>query len=304
MLAEIDPLIYGTQVSAQQANLAAQPRAARAGEGLRREHQGAARHRARRARAHAEALRSRTSRARSDLDTAQGNYDSRERPVRRRRWRPSRARRRPSTRRRRSSGQSTANLGYTKIYSPVDGVVVTRGIDPGATVVSSFQARCSSSSPRTCARCASWPTSTRPTWARSPRAWTTDCVVDAFPGEIFHGKVSQIRYSPNNVSGVVTYPAVVEVDNPDEKLRPGMTSTITVHTHEAHGVPRIPNAALRYQPDAPDGAGRQADPAAARARRSPRARGASGCSRATSPAPRRTRCASSRSASPTASSRR
>ncbi len=131
-----------------------------------------------------------------------------------------------------------------------------------------------------------------------------DCVVDAFPGEIFHGKVSQVRYSPNNVSGVVTYSAVVDVDNPDEKLRPGMTTTITVHTHEAHGVARIPNAALRYQPDAAGGAGRQADPAAAGARASPRARRASGSSRATSPATRRTRCASCRSGSPTASSPR
>ncbi len=82
-------------------------------------------------------------------------------------------------------------------------------------------------------------------------AMDADCVVDAFPGEIFRGTVSQIRFSPNNVSGVVTYPAIVEVANPDEKLRPGMTATITVHTHEARGVPRVPNAALRYHPSPP-----------------------------------------------------
>jgi HlyD family secretion protein len=78
-------------------------------------------------------------------------------------------------------------------------------------------------------------------------------VVDAFPGEIFHGKVSQIRYSPNSVSGVVTYPGVVEVQNPEEKLRPGMTSTITVRSREAHAVSRVPNAALRYRPTPPSG---------------------------------------------------
>ncbi|HXR11888.1 MAG TPA: hypothetical protein VN770_06315, partial [Gaiellaceae bacterium] len=65
--------------------------------------------------------------------------------------------------------------------------------------------------------------------------------------------VAQIRYSPNNTSGVVTYPAVVEVANPDDKLRPGMTATITVHTHEARSVARIPNAALRYRPSPPLG---------------------------------------------------
>ena len=110
-----------------------------------------------------------------------------------------------------------------------------------------------------------------------------DCVVDAFPGEIFHGKVSQIRYSANNVSGVVTYPAVVDVDNPEQKLRPGMTSTITVHTHEAHGVSRIPNAALRYKPTPPDGARTASRSRSRPSRRSTRARAACGCSTSDKP---------------------
>jgi len=74
--------------------------------------------------------------------------------------------------------------------------------------------------------------------------------VDAFAGEIFHGKVSQVRYNPNSVQGVVTYLAVVDVDNPDMKLRPGMTATVTVKTREVKGVLRLPNAALRYRPTA------------------------------------------------------
>ena len=80
-----------------------------------------------------------------------------------------------------------------------------------------------------------------------------DAVVDAFPGESFHGVVSQLRFSPNTVQGVVTYSAVVEVANPDEKLRPGMTATVTIRTHEAKGVLRVPNAALRYKPTPPTG---------------------------------------------------
>jgi HlyD family secretion protein len=80
-----------------------------------------------------------------------------------------------------------------------------------------------------------------------------EAVVDAFPGETFHGRVDQVRYSPNNVAGVVTYSAVVEVQNPEEKLRPGMTATITIKTREAKNVPRIPNAALRYRPTPPNG---------------------------------------------------
>jgi HlyD family secretion protein len=75
--------------------------------------------------------------------------------------------------------------------------------------------------------------------------------VDAFPGEKFKGVVSQVRYSPNTVSGVVTYAAVIEVENPDLKLRPGMTATVTIRTAEAKGVGRIANAALRFRPSPP-----------------------------------------------------
>src|SRR4029077_16153191 len=84
-------------------------------------------------------------------------------------------------------------------------------------------------------------------------ATEAEAVVDAFPGEFFRGKVEQVRYSPNNVQGVVTYSAVVEVENPDEKLRPGMTATVTIKTHEVKGALRVPNAALRYKPTPPMG---------------------------------------------------
>ena len=80
-----------------------------------------------------------------------------------------------------------------------------------------------------------------------------EAVVDAFPGESFKGSVQQVRYSPNNVQGVVTYSAVVEVENPDEKLRPGMTATVTIKTKEVKGTLRVPNAALRYNPTPPMG---------------------------------------------------
>src|SRR5581483_5658284 len=72
--------------------------------------------------------------------------------------------------------------------------------------------------------------------------------VDAFPGETFRGAVSQIRFGSVTSAGVVTYPAVVDVQNPDLKLRPGMTATIVVTTQRHAGVLRVPNAALRYRP--------------------------------------------------------
>ena len=149
--------------------------------------------------------------------------------------------------------QSTANLSYTKIYSPVDGVVVTRGIDPGATVVASFQAPVLFVIAQDLRKMRVLADVDEADVGKIKEGMDADCVVDAFPGEVFRGHVSQIRYSPNNVSGVVTYPAIVEVENPEEKLRPGMTSTITVRSHEVHGVPRVPNAALRYRPSPPLG---------------------------------------------------
>ncbi len=82
-----------------------------------------------------------------------------------------------------------------------------------------------------------------------------DAVVDAFPGESFHGIVAAGALSARTpCPGVVTYSAVVEVENPDEKLRPGMTATVTIkHARGEGGRSQIPNAALRYKPTPPDG---------------------------------------------------
>jgi HlyD family secretion protein len=252
VLAEIDPLIYGTQVNAQAANLTAQ----------RAQLEQA---KAAAASSKAQALTARVAYDRTqrlfdqnlashaDLDTAKGNfeaasaqYDAAMANVD--------AQTATIAAQRAQLSQSTANLSYTKIYSPVDGVVVTRGIDPGATVVASFQAPVLFVIAKDLRKMRVLADVDEADVGKVQDGMPADCVVDAFPGDIFRGKVSQIRYSPNNVSGVVTYSAVVDVDNPEELLRPGMTTTITVRTHEAHGVTRVPNAALRYKPSPPLGA--------------------------------------------------
>jgi HlyD family secretion protein len=251
LLAEIDPLIYGTQVSAQQANLSAsraQLQQAKATAASTRAQRDSARIIAERT----QKLFEQNLASRGDLDTANGNYEA------------ASAQYEASIATIQSQDaalgaqtaqlrQSTANLGYTKIYSPVDGVVVTRGIDPGATVQSSFQVAVLFVIAQDLRKMRILADVDEADVGKIHDGMDTDCVVDAFPGEIFRGKISQVRFSPNNVSGVVTYSAVVDVDNPDEKLRPGMTTTITVHTHEAHGVSRMPNAALRYRPTPPVG---------------------------------------------------
>lgn len=148
---------------------------------------------------------------------------------------------------------SRTNVGYTKIYSPVDGVVVSRTIDPGATVVASFQAPVLFAIAQDLRKMRVLADVDEADVGRLKERMAADAVVDAFPGETFRGTVQQVRFSPNNVQGVITYPAVVDVENPEEKLRPGMTATITIRTRESKGVLRIPNAALRFKPTPPSG---------------------------------------------------
>lgn len=149
--------------------------------------------------------------------------------------------------------QSQTNVGWTKIYSPVDGVVVSRTIDPGATVVASFQAPVLFIIAQDLRRMRVMADVDEADVGKLKETMEAEAVVDAFPGESFRGQVQQVRYSPNNVQGVVTYSAVVEVENPDEKLRPGMTATVTIKTREVKGALRVPNAALRYKPTPPMG---------------------------------------------------
>jgi HlyD family secretion protein len=254
ILAEIDPTIYGTQVTANQAGVSAQ------------------RAQLEQAKAQVASLQAqmvtgkvafnRTKllydnnlAAKADLDNAQGNYDSltAQHDAAIANANAQAAQIQASVA---NLLQARTNVIYTKIIAPVDGVVVTRSIDPGATVVASFQAPVLFVIAQDLKKMRVLADVDEADVGKIAEKMDADAVVDAFPGDVFHGTVSQIRYSPNTVSGVTTYSAIVQVDNPEEKLRPGMTATITVRTHEAKGVVRIPNAALRYKPSpakGPDG---------------------------------------------------
>jgi len=251
VLAIIDPSIYDTQVSAQRANLLSQraqmeqARAQMASAAASADTLGIAFERVKR-------LFEAGLASKGDLDTAKGQYDAA------RATHDAMAANLASAEaaigaQRAQLNQMTTNLGYTKIYSPVDGVVVTRSIDPGATVVASFQAPVLFVIAQDLRKMRVMADVDEADVGRLAEKMQADAVVDAFPGESFRGVVEQVRFSPNTVQGVVTYSAVVQVENPDEKLRPGMTATVTIRTHEAKGVLRIPNAALRYRPTPPEG---------------------------------------------------
>jgi len=231
VLAEIDPTLYTQQVTQNQAAVDTQRSALES------------------AKATLETTRAQLDRtqklfaqslaSRADVDTAKGNYDVAVAAVG--------SAQASIAAQNAQLAQSVTNVGFTKIYSPVDGIVVTRGIDPGATVVASFQSPVLFVIAQDLRKMRVLADIDEADVGKLKEKMEAEAVVDAFPGEVFHGVVQQVRYSPNNVAGVVTYSAVVEVENPEEKLRPGMTATVTIKTREAKNVPRVPNAALRFR---------------------------------------------------------
>jgi HlyD family secretion protein len=251
VLAEIDPQILGTMVSAQQSNLL-QQRAQLEQARAQMESSKAQMETTRVTMIRTKQLYDATLAAKADLDTAAGQFDAAKAT-----YEASVANVAAATAaigaQQAQLNQSTTNLGYTKIISPVDGVVVTRSIDPGATVVSSYQAPILFVIAQELKQMRVMADIDEADVGKLKEGMPADAVVDAFPGEQFHGIVQQVRYSPTTVSGVVTYSAIVQVANPDEKLRPGMTATVTIKTNEAKAALKVPNSALRYKPSPPEG---------------------------------------------------
>jgi HlyD family secretion protein len=144
--------------------------------------------------------------------------------------------------------QAEVNLSHTTIASPIDGVVVSRNVDKGQTVAASLSAP-------TLFTIANDLTSMQ-VIANIDQADIgaindtnrVTFTVDAYPGQGFTGKIRQIRLSPQNVQNVVTYNVVIDVENPELKLKPGMTANLTIIIAERNGVLRLPNAALRFMP--------------------------------------------------------
>lgn len=145
-----------------------------------------------------------------------------------------------------------ATLTYTKIYSPIDGVVIDRQVEPGQTVASSFNTPVLFVIARDLKQMQVLAEIDEADVGKIEEGMKAEVTVDAFPGDTFEGDLTQIRLSPNNVEGVVTYSAVILVKNPESKLRPGMTATATVVTSEAKDVLAVRNSALRFEPLPPE----------------------------------------------------
>lgn len=160
---------------------------------------------------------------------------------------------------------ANTTLKYTKIYSPIAGVVIDRLVEPGQTVAASFSTPVLFQIARDLTRMRVLAEIDEADVGKVEAGMPTRVVVDAFPDQHFQGELTQIRLSPTTVEGVVTYGAVIVVDNPDGKLRPGMTATATITTARAEKVVAVRNAALRFEPlpasDKKDGGAMETDSA-------------------------------------------
>ena len=144
--------------------------------------------------------------------------------------------------------QARTNVAYATIYSPIDGVVLTRSYDEGQTVQSSFSAPTLFTIAADLSLMQIDTAVTEGDVGRLDGGMKATFTVDAYPGKNFEGVVRQVRNSPTTTSGVVTYDAVIDVDNHDKLLRPGMTANVTFVLQKVDDVVKIPNAALRFKP--------------------------------------------------------
>jgi len=178
--------------------------------------------------------------ARSDLDTSETNHESAKAQLA-----VSKAQVAQTEAARKNA---ETNMRYTRIISPIDGIVVSRNVDVGQTVAASFQTPTLFNIAKDLTKMQIDTNVDEADIGRIKTGQEVDFVVDAYPANVFKGTVGQVRIAPTTVQNVVTYDVVVMVDNSDLKLKPGMTANVTVLVAKKNSVIRIPNTALRFNP--------------------------------------------------------
>ena len=144
---------------------------------------------------------------------------------------------------------SQTNLNYTTIHAPIDGTVIARNVDVGQTVAASLQAPTLFTIAQDLTKMQVYANTDESDVGTIHPGQAVTFKVDAFPKDTFTGRVDQIRMNATVVQNVVTYNTVINFDNPDQKLFPGMTAYVTIPVASATNVLKIPNGALRYKPD-------------------------------------------------------
>jgi HlyD family secretion protein len=147
------------------------------------------------------------------------------------------------------------NLTHTTITSPIDGVVVSRDVNVGQTVAASLSAPTIFTIANDLTQMQVIANIDQADIGLVEQAKSVKFTVDAFPGKEFDGKIQQMRLNPVTVQNVVTYNVVIDVNNPEQQLKPGMTANLTITIDERNNVLKVPNSALRFMPQ--DGAGQR-----------------------------------------------
>ena len=148
-----------------------------------------------------------------------------------------------------SVSRAKTNLGYATIYSPIDGIVISKSVEEGQTVAASFSTPTlfTIAKDLTDMQCIAKVDEADIGGVKEGQRVTF--TVDAFPDDVFSGSVKQVRQNATTTNNVVTYEVVISAPNADLKLKPGLTANITIFTMERSGVVSVPSAALRFTPE-------------------------------------------------------
>ncbi len=226
LIARIDPTIFETQLAQAKANT---------------DHAQAAMRDAERILNQNKTLYARNLVAKNDYEAAETSYDSAKAQL---------------AQAKAALQSAETNLDYTKIYSPVDGIIISRNVDVGQTVAASFQTPTLFTIAQDLTKMQIDTNIAESDIGVVNVGQEVDFTVDAYPDITFKGKVWQKRQAPITVQNVVTYDVVIQVDNRNFKLMPGMTANVSIIIMTAHDVLRITNAALRFRfSEKPAGAG-------------------------------------------------
>jgi len=231
LLAQIDPAMFEAQVQQARANLLlAKANEAKAAASLAD---------AKRTRDRNKTLFNRNLIARSDLDTAETNAQVAVSQLS--------ANSAQVAQTRAALSYAETNLRYAQIISPVDGTVISRNVDVGQTVAASFQTPTLFTIAQDLTRMQIDTNVDEADIGKVQLNQPVEFTVDAYPDFVFRGKVAEVRIAPVTVQNVVTYDVVVRVDNPDMRLKPGMTANVSIILADKGDVLRVPNAALRLR---------------------------------------------------------
>ncbi len=144
---------------------------------------------------------------------------------------------------------SKVDLGHTTIRAPIDGTVIARNVDVGQTVAASLQAPTLFIIAQDLTKMQVYAKTDESDVGKIRVGAMATFRVDSFPRDTFRGRVTQVRMNATTVQNVVTYDTIIEFDNPEQKLFPGMTAYVTIPVEWARDVVKIPNGALRFKPD-------------------------------------------------------